>query len=185
MRILVAGATGVLGRATLPHLKGHEVLGLTRTREKLRLLEELGADGVVCDVFDSGELLRLAREQRPHVVVDFVTDLSTGNSEGNNRARREGGRNLVSAAEAAGSRRLVLESVAFPLERPAADALDQMEQHALRSPLGVLILRFGRFWGPGTFYEEPPEPPAIEINDAGIRAASLIASGPPGIFVIA
>jgi nucleoside-diphosphate-sugar epimerase len=185
MRILVAGATGVLGRATLPHLKRHDVLGLTRTRGKLPLLRALGAEGVVCDVYDSRQLIRLAQERRPHVVVNFVTDLSTGSSEANNRARREGGKNLVSAAEAAGSRRLILESVAFPLERPAAEALEQMEQTALDSPLEVLILRFGRLWGPSTWYQEPPEPPATYIDDAGSRAATLITSGPPGTYVIA
>jgi nucleoside-diphosphate-sugar epimerase len=57
LRILVAGATGVLGRATLPHLEGHEVVGLTRKREKLELLRALGVGGVVCDVYDYEELL--------------------------------------------------------------------------------------------------------------------------------
>ena len=185
MRILVAGATGVLGRATLPHLKRYDVLGLTRAREKLPLLQALGAEGVVCDVYDSQELIRLAQVRRPDVVVDFVTDLSGRSSEPNNRARREGGRNLVSAAEAAGSRRLILESVAFPLEHPAAEALEQLEQTALESPIEVLILRFGRLWGPSTWYEEPPEPPAVHIDDAGARAATLITSGPPGTYVIA
>jgi uncharacterized protein YbjT (DUF2867 family) len=185
MRLLVAGATGVLGRATLPHLEGHDVVGLTRAREKLPLLHALGAEGVVCDVYDSRKLIRLAQQRRPQAVVNFVTDLSTGNSESNNRARREGGSNLVSAAEAAGSRRLILESVAFPLERGAAEALAQMEQTALESPIEVLILRFGRLWGPATFYQEPPEPPAIHIKDAGARAGTLITSGSPGTYVIA
>jgi nucleoside-diphosphate-sugar epimerase len=185
MRILVAGATGVLGRATLPHLEGHDVVGLTRAREKLPLLRTLGAEGAVCDVYDSRELRRLAQERKPHVVVNFVTDLSAGISEANNRARREGGRNLISAAEAADSRRLVLESVAFPLERPAAEALEQLERTALESQLEVLILRFGRLWGPSTFYQEPPQPPAIHVDDAGTRAASLITSGPAGTYVIA
>jgi nucleoside-diphosphate-sugar epimerase len=185
MRILVAGATGVLGRATLPHLEGSDVVGLTRSREKLPLLRALGAEGVVCDVYDSRELMRLAQERRPDVVVNFVTDLSSGSSETNNRARREGGKNLVSAAKVAGSQRLILESVAFPLERPAAEALEQMEQAALESAIDVLILRFGRLWGPATFHQEPPEPPAIHIDDAGTRAATLITSGPPGTYVIA
>lgn len=185
MRILVAGATGVLGRATLPHLKGHDVLGLTRARDKLPLLRTLGAEGVVCDVYDAGELIRLAQERRPHIVVNFLTDLSAGIGEANNRLRRKGGKNLVSAAEAADSRRLVIESVAFPLGRSAAKALEQMEQTALESPIEVLILRFGRFWGPSTWYQEPPEPPAIHIDDAGTRAANLITSGRPGAHVIA
>jgi nucleoside-diphosphate-sugar epimerase len=55
MRILVAGATGVLGRATLPHLKGEDVLGLTRAREKLPRIQALGAEGV--------ETLRVSTEQ--------------------------------------------------------------------------------------------------------------------------
>jgi nucleoside-diphosphate-sugar epimerase len=185
MRILVAGATGVLGRTTLPHLEGHDVVGLTRAREKLPLLRTLGADGAVCDVYDFEELVRVAEERRPEAVVNFVTDLSAGIGEANNRARREGGKNLVRAAEAAGSRRLVLESVAFPLERPAAEALEQMEQAALESSLEVVILRFGRFWGPSTLHQAPPQPPAIHIDEAGTQAASLITSGAAGTYVIA
>jgi nucleoside-diphosphate-sugar epimerase len=185
MRILVAGATGVLGRTTLPHLEGHDVVGLTRAREKLPLLRTLGADGAVCDVYDFEELVRVAEERRPEAVVNFVTDLSAGIGEANNRARREGGKNVVRAAEAAGSRRLVLESVAFPLERPAAEALEQMEQAALESSLEVVILRFGRLWGPSTFHQAPPQPPAIHIDEAGTQAASLITSGAAGTYVIA
>jgi len=185
MRILVAGASGVLGRATLPHLKRHDVLGLTRAPEKLPLLRTLGAEGVVCDVYDFAGLVRVVQERRPAAVVNFLTDFSAGVGEANDRARREGGKNLVSAAEAAGSRRLILESVAFPLKRRAAEALAQMEQTALESPIDVLILRFGRLWGPSTWYQEPPEPPAIHIADAGIRAATLITSSRPGTYVIA
>jgi nucleoside-diphosphate-sugar epimerase len=184
MRILLAGATGVLGRATLPHLKTDYIVGLTRTPEKLQLLRALGAEGVVCDVYDSDELLRVAREVRPQIVVNFLTDLSAGIVEANNRLRREGNKNLVNAAKAAAARRLVIESVAFPLERAAADALEQMEQTALDSPLDVLILRFGRFWGPGTWYQEQPEKPAIHIDEAGARAAKLLTSAPPGTYVI-
>jgi nucleoside-diphosphate-sugar epimerase len=67
MRILFAGATGVLGRATIPHLRGHEVTGLTRSPEKLQLLRDLGAEAAVCDVYASDALLRLAERVRPEV----------------------------------------------------------------------------------------------------------------------
>jgi nucleoside-diphosphate-sugar epimerase len=184
MRILLAGATGVLGRATLPHLESHRVIGLTRTPEKLPLLRELGAEGIVCDVYHADELLRITREARPHVVVDFLTDLSAQSGEANNRLRRDGTKNLVKAAKAAEAQRLVVESVAFPLERPAADAFEEMEQTALDSPLDVLILRFGRFWGPGTWYQEQPEELAIHIDEAGARAAKLLTSAPVGTYVI-
>jgi len=184
MRILLAGATGVLGRATLPHLKADYIVGLTRTPTKLQLLRALGAEGVVCDVYDSDELLRVAREARPQVVVNFLTDLSAEIGEANNRLRRDGGKNLVSAAKAVEARRLVVESVAFPLERGAAEAITEMERTALSSPLDVLILRFGRFWGPGAWHEEQPKKPAIHIDEAGARAAKLVTSAPPGTYVI-
>jgi nucleoside-diphosphate-sugar epimerase len=184
MRILVAGATGVLGRATLPHLQAHDVVGLTRAREKLQLLRTLGAEGVVCDVYDSEELSRVAQEARPRVVVNFLTDLSAGIGDANNRVRREGSKNLVRAAKAAEARRLVVESVAFPLKGAAKDALEQMERTALDSPLDVVILRFGRLWGPGTWYQEAPENPAIHIDEAAARAADLITSASAGTYVI-
>jgi nucleoside-diphosphate-sugar epimerase len=184
MRILFVGATGVLGQATLPHLEAHHVVGVTRTKEKLNLLRKLGAEGVVCDVYDAAELVRVAQEARPHVVVDFLTDLSSGPGEANNRLRREGSKNLVNAAQAAEARRLVIESVAFSLDRAAAEAAEEMEQTALDSPLDVLILRFGRLWGPGTWYREPPEEPAIHIDEAGARAAELLTSAPSGTYVI-
>jgi uncharacterized protein YbjT (DUF2867 family) len=184
MRILVAGATGVLGRATLRHLDADHVVGLTRTREKLPLLRDLGAEGVVCNAYDSSALLRVAQQARPHVVVNFLTDLSARSSEENNKLRREGAKNLVNVAELVGSLRLVVESVAFPLEGVDAEVLEQMEQTALATSLEVLILRFGRLWGPSTWYHEPPEPPAIQIDDAGARAAGLITRGRPGVYII-
>ena len=67
----------------------------------------------------------------------------------------------------------------------AADALQQMEQTALKSPLEVLILRFARFWGPGTWYDEPPGEDAVHIDEAGTRAARLLTSAPAGTYVIA
>jgi nucleoside-diphosphate-sugar epimerase len=184
MRILIAGASGVLGRATLPYLDRHKVVGLTRTREKLELLEALGAEGVVCDVYDCEELLRVTQDARPHTVVNFLTDLSGGNGEANNKLRREGGPNLVRAATAARTRRLVVESVSFHLEGTAARTLEQMEQTALESGLEVVILRFARFWGPGTWYTEPPDSDAVHIDEAGARAAKLLTSAPAGTYVI-
>jgi nucleoside-diphosphate-sugar epimerase len=100
MRILVAGASGVLGRATLPHLDRHDVVGLIRTREKLQLLRELGAEGIVCDVYDYPTLLRVTQQARPQIVVNFLTDLSARSDEATNRMRREGAANLLNAAEA-------------------------------------------------------------------------------------
>jgi nucleoside-diphosphate-sugar epimerase len=184
MRILVAGASGVLGRATLPHLDRHDVVGLIRTREKLQLLRELGAEGIVCDVYDYPTLLRVTQQARPQIVVNFLTDLSARSEEANNRMRREGAANLLNAAEASNATRLVVESVAFPLHGDSAHAIEQLEHETRRFPREPLILRFGRLWGPDTFHPTPPQPPTVHIDKAGAEAASLITDAPPGTYLV-
>lgn len=175
----------MLGAATLPHLAGHDLVGLTRTASKVDALRESGVEGVLCDVYDAEELLRVVRQAEPEVVVNLLTDLSGGPGKANDRIRNEGGRNLVGAALLAGASRLVVESVAFSLGAASARAVEQMERDAIDSPLDVLILRFGRLWGQGTWYQEPPEPPAIQIDEAGVRAADLIVSATTGTYVVA
>jgi nucleoside-diphosphate-sugar epimerase len=185
MRILFAGATGVLGRATLPHLGRHHVVGLTRSTEKRRLLHELGVEAVVCDVHDYESLLRLATRVRPATVVNFVTDLAAGSATSNNRVRRTGGANLLAVAAATGATRLVVESVAFALEGDAGTAVEQLESSAGTFSGDTVILRFGRLWGPGTAYQAPPRPPTIHIDEAGARASRLITRGARGTYTIA
>jgi len=184
MRILVAGATGVLGRATLLNLSHHEVVGLTRSREKLEVLRDLGAEPVLCDVYDYETLLHVARRVRPRIVANFVTALADGSTEANNRARREGGANLLRAAQASGAARLVVESVAFALEGDAAKAVEQLEQAARGSGGESVILRFGRLWGPGTAYRARPKPPRIHIDIAGLDAARLLVHARPGTYLV-
>ena len=182
MRILFAGASGVLGRATLQHLDRHEVVALTRSPEKLQVLRDLGAEAAVCDVYDAEALLELALSARPHAIVNFVTDLAEASLDASSRARREGGANLFEAATASGTERLVVESVAFPLEGDAGQAVEELEQSALRFSGEVLVLRFGRLWGPGTVYETPPRSPTIHIERAGAQAARLITKAPPATY---
>jgi nucleoside-diphosphate-sugar epimerase len=185
VRILFAGATGVLGRATLPHLRRHDVVALTRSEEKRQLLSELGAESAVCDVYDDEALLELALRVRPQAVVNFVTDLTTWSSAANARVRREGGANLLRAAGAAGASRLVVESVALELEGDSAEAVEQLERSARTFSGETLILRFGRLWGPRTAYEAPPQAPRVHAEEAGARAAVLITRGAPGTYTIA
>jgi nucleoside-diphosphate-sugar epimerase len=184
VRILFAGASGVLGRATLPHLAGHRVVALTRTAEKLRLLRELGADATLCDVYDYPALLRVARDARPEIVVNFLTDLAAGSVEANARIRREGGANIAAVAAAAGAARLVVESVAFGLEGDAARAVEELERTTHTFSGEGVVLRFGRLWGPGTAYPTPAEPPTIQVERAGAEAARLLADAAPGTYAV-
>jgi nucleoside-diphosphate-sugar epimerase len=185
MRILMVGAGGVLGRNTLPHLGGHEVVGTTRTDAKLDIVAALGARPERVDVYEPGAFARVARAFAPDIVVNFLTDLAGGPGPANARIRTEGGPIVSAAARASGARRLVVESIAFETAPASAAAVAALENDATASSLSCVILRFGRFWGPGTWAEQAAAPPAIFIAEAGARAAELIVRGEPGVHVVA
>ena len=183
MKVFVAGASGVIGRPTVRQLvaAGHEVVGMTRRQERAEEIRQAGAKAVVCDVFDDEALRQAVVAAEPEVVLHALTalparfDPKSDYLAATNRVRSEGTRNLVAAAEAAGARRIVAESVAFfyepegswvkdegaPLFRDppgrfaaACEALQTLEREVLESGrLEGLVLRFGWFYGPGTYYD--------------------------------
>src|SRR5947209_16620102 len=118
MRIFIAGATGVIGARLVPLLvaAGHEVTGMTRSPEKVGLLSDLGAQPVVCDVFAARPLRDAVVKAAPDLVMHQLTDLPNdvdqipAFAERNNRIRTEGTRNLIAAAQAAGTSRLIAQS---------------------------------------------------------------------------
>jgi nucleoside-diphosphate-sugar epimerase len=189
MTIFVVGASGVLGRAFLPHLvaRGERVVGVTRSPDKRALLEALGAEPVVCDVYDAGALRAAAIAAAPRVVVNFLTDLAGGGGPGyarNTRIRREGGPIVVDAARAAGAQRLIVESIVFATSPESDAAVAALEDGARASGMDALILRFGLFWGPGTWRPDAPgPPPAVHVETAGRRAADLLDAA-PGTYTI-
>jgi hypothetical protein len=124
------------------------------------------------------------RRVRPHTVVNFVTDLASGSRTANNRARREGGKNLLDAAHAVEASRLVVESVAFTLDGEAGEAVDHLERTTREFRGEAVILRFGRLWGPGTFYDMPAQPPTVRIDRAGAEAARLLTQAPAGTYIV-
>ena len=121
--ILVAGATGVIGRRLVPELvsAGYRVFGLTRDPARTCGLLDAGAVPLVVDVFDASRLQQAVVAARPDIVVHQLTDLPRSldpsrMEEGvqrNARIRREGTANLVQAAKAAGVRRVVAQSIAW------------------------------------------------------------------------
>src|SRR5581483_1492346 len=144
MRLFVAGATGVIGRRLLPMLarEGHEVVGLTRSEERTALIRELGAEPAVADAFDADALARVVADARPEVVIHELTDIPRSidpkrfaeQFERNNRLRREGTRNLVAAARAAGARRVVAQSIAFAYARQGGGLRVEEDQLAVDAP---------------------------------------------------
>ncbi len=138
MRILLAGATGAIGRRLTPLLvaAGHQVTGTTRSAEKAGALKAQGAQAAVVDVFDAKALHEAVARARPEVVIHQLTDLPQVFDPArrgdmlvrNAKLRIEGTANLVAAAQATGARRLISQSIAFIYA-------DGPEPHAENDPL--------------------------------------------------
>lgn len=191
MRIFLAGATGVIGSRLVPLLRaaGHEVAGMTRAPEKAAALERAGAVPVVCDVFDASALQAAVARFAPDLVLHELTDLPDDASliperaAANNRVRREGTANLLLAAAAVPARpRLVAQSVAWALPGEGGAATAALEEAVLGA--GGVVLRYGQFYGPGTYYPgAPPPPPRVHIDEAARRTVELL-DAPSGIVVV-
>jgi nucleoside-diphosphate-sugar epimerase len=182
MRVFVAGATGTIGGPLVRQLlaAGHEVTGMTRREERAERLRAAGAEAVVCDAFDAEGLRDAVVAARPEALLHALTALPpklkprANWTAATSRLRIEGTRNLVAAAQAAGARRLVAESIAF-LYRPQGDwvkdeeapvfedapghfgvayrAVVEMEgQVTGTAGLDGVVLRCGFLYGPGTWY---------------------------------
>jgi nucleoside-diphosphate-sugar epimerase len=156
-RILVAGATGVIGRALCPLLvaDGWQVVGTTRKPASARRLESLGVEPVLVDVFDAGALRAVVRRAQPTALMHQLTDLPkvlgpaglTDALERNARLREAGTRNLVDAARDAGVTTLVAQSIAFayapgtpPFEEVDPLNVDADDPMAARSARAVQLL---------------------------------------------
>jgi nucleoside-diphosphate-sugar epimerase len=76
-RILIAGATGVIGRRLVDSLSatGHEVHGLARSRTTTELIRSLGGAPVSGDPLDAGSVDRAVAHLRPTVVLHQATAL--------------------------------------------------------------------------------------------------------------
>jgi nucleoside-diphosphate-sugar epimerase len=178
MRVFVAGASGVIGVRLVPLLvaAGHEVAGMTRSPAKLRLLRDLGAEPVVCDAFDVDALSEAVVAFGAEAVVNELTDLPdepTVTNEANARMRRQGTRNLLAAAAAAGASQFVAQSIAWQLPGDAGEAVSELERLVLGAD-GV-VLRYGRLYGPGTYYEdEKPKPPRVHVDEAARRTVPAL-----------
>lgn len=191
MRIFLAGASGLIGVRLVPLLvdAGHDVAGMTRTSSKAPMLAELGCQPVVCDVYDAAALTEAVVGFGPELVMHQLTDLPDDVAElrrvgsgANSRIRREGTPNLIAAARAAGATRLVAQSVAWELDGEGGDAKAEMERLVIE--FGGVVMRYGMFYGPGTYQEQRPESgPSIHIEEAARRTVELLDS-PTGIATI-
>jgi nucleoside-diphosphate-sugar epimerase len=194
MRIYFAGASGVIGRRLLPLLidAGHTVGAMTRSAEKASRLASMGAQPIVCDVFDRAALTSAVRSFSPdlllHELTDLPDDLDNLPEESllNARIRVEGTRNLLDALEHVDQTKIVAQSVAWTMRPgPEADAVASLEEAVLA--VNGVVLRYGLLYGPGTYYEEAlPAPPRVHIDVAAARTLDALDAldAPPGILTV-
>jgi nucleoside-diphosphate-sugar epimerase len=121
VRVLVAGATGAVGRPLTRQLleTGHEVWAMTRSPGRRGEIEGLGARLVVADALDERAVRGAVEEARPEVIVHQLTALPRAgptrmrDMRATNELRTVGTDNLIAAARTAGVRRIVAQSIVF------------------------------------------------------------------------
>jgi nucleoside-diphosphate-sugar epimerase len=192
LRLLVTGGTGVLGRALQPLAEdaGHELS--MPGREELDLFDPSAVAEAVRDV---DAVLHLATRIRS---LEQISDRDEWRE--NDRLRADASRILVDAAIAAGAGVYVQPTVTFvyPADGPASEdtpvgevlpilssalaAEREAERFARAGGRGV-VLRFGLFYGPGTWFTEPMGDfgATLHVSDAG-RALLSALSLPSGIY---
>jgi nucleoside-diphosphate-sugar epimerase len=180
VRDFLPGATGAIGRQLVPLLlaEGHQVTGMTRSRERAEALRAAGAEPAVVDALDADAVIGAVTAARPEAIVHQLTSIPprldprrvARDFTLTDRLRTEGTKNLVAAARAAGASRIVAQSIAFayapgpagtvhgeddPLVidppaqfRRSAAAIAELERTVVRA--GGLVLRYGYFYGPAT-----------------------------------
>jgi nucleoside-diphosphate-sugar epimerase len=172
MRVLLAGATGVIGRQAVPVLTaaGHQVAGLARAPARLT-----DAEVVVADALDATAVAGAVRWAAPDVIVHMLTAIPdpvdprhlARDMALTNRLRTQGTANLLAAA---GGARVIAQGVAYaydpagspvkdedaPLWHPPSQfapvvaAADEQERRVTAA--GGLVLRLGHLYGPGSSY---------------------------------
>src|SRR6478609_3672761 len=210
---------------------GHEVTGTTRSAQRAELIQATGARPVMCDALNANALRDAVLEAAPEIIVHELTALPKRLDardkrvyEATDRLRRDGTANLLTAARAAGVRRFICQSIAFayaPGPRPRIMAEDaplfvtaprpfgdtvrsvlNMERTVLAADgIDALVLRYGWFYGPGTYFAEDGAIAAdvrrrrfpvigagaglfsfIHADDAASATVAAVERGAPGVY---
>jgi 2-alkyl-3-oxoalkanoate reductase len=122
MKILVAGASGAMGRALIPLLvrAGHDVVGMVQRPRSAEVVHSLGAEPRTADALDAVAVLSCFREVRPQVVIHQLTAIPAALDMRHfdrefaltNLLRTEGTRHLLAAAVDVGVTHFIAQSFA-------------------------------------------------------------------------
>jgi nucleoside-diphosphate-sugar epimerase len=187
MRVLIAGATGAIGRPLIRRLRlnQHEVFALARSKDSAGLFDETGVEVIIADALDATEIKDGLRRARPEAVINELTSLPrhytpaemTALAGPDRKVRVEGNVNLLAALHDAGVRRYLLQSSGF-WYAPGAGLADESAPFISSGPPGVqagadtyLALEARA----GARSPHSPDPPGARWSDgwfAGVRKAA-------------
>jgi nucleoside-diphosphate-sugar epimerase len=146
MKVLVAGATGAIGRPLISALAAsrRELIGITTTERGAQALHDSGAEAFVANALDRNAIETVLRKVRPEVVIDELTSLPKQYTPEEMRAaadrdrelRLVGGRNVQDAAIAAGAKRYIVQSTGF-FYAPGAGLATEAEPLASEASPGI------------------------------------------------
>ena len=200
MKVLVTGATGVVGRRLVPLLvgSGHLVAAAGRSEDGRDRLGRLGAMLVTADLLNRDSLRRAVAgcaaiiNLATHMPASALRMVLPGAWTENDELRRFGSANLVDAALAEGVDRFVQESFApvypdcgdrwieedMPIRtasynRTVEDAERSAARFAKAGGAGV-VLRFASFYG--------PDSRLLAGVIRSVRRGKVPLPGPPGAF---
>lgn len=182
MRVLVAGASGAIGRPLVRCLraKQHEVFAMMRSSNAADL-KEMGAEPIRADALDAATVRAAVAHIRPEAVINELTSLPRhytpagmkSAAQHDRKVRVEGNTNLLAALHDAGVRRYLLQSSAYwyspgpgladestafissatpRVEASARTYLELETRAAATATIEFVALRYGFFYGPGTWY---------------------------------
>src|SRR3954452_13872776 len=182
MKVLVAGATGAIGRSLIKSLRlaGHTIFGMVCSQSSSAPLSDSGAEPVIADALDASSVSAVVAGVRPDAIINELTSLPKhytptdmkAAAERDARVRLEGSKNLI-AAQRMGVRRFLVQSTGF-WYAPGGDLADESERFAYgaspavaagaqryaqleaktlgRTDFEAVALRYGFFYGPGTWF---------------------------------
>src|SRR5215831_12717661 len=182
MRLMIAGATGAIGRPLIRCLteRGHAVFALARSPESARAVAASGAEPVIADALDAAAVKTALVQVQPEAVINELTSLPrhytaaemAAAAERDRKVRIEGNANLLAALRGAGVRRYLLQSSGFwyapgegladegePFAYAASPAVAagsrryaELERTAATTGIDFVALRYGFFYGTGTWF---------------------------------
>ena len=154
MRIIVAGATGAIGKQLVPRLvqAGHEVTGMTRSDSKRATVEGWGAHAVIADALDPDQVGEAVATAQPEVIIHQLTAISSPDIKHfdrsfaqTNRLRRKGTDHLLAAGRAVGAKRFIAQSfTSWPYARTGGpvkteeDPLDPTPPQQMRESMAAI-----------------------------------------------